>query len=116
MAEPIDHRILTARLEPSVRPAGIEKPTPTESTPALQPGQPTFVEILERAAAHLADAEKRIPDPSRAQNARDVESQYEQLGALHQMTMEAHLIISQLGQQIVNPEEQTSGQEEPPAG
>jgi hypothetical protein len=115
MAEPIDHRILTARLEPSVRPAGIEKPTPTEVTPALQPGQPTFVEILEQAAARLVDAEKRIPDPSRAQNAGDVESQYEQLGALHQRTMDEYLIISQLGQQIVNSEE-TSGQEEPPAG
>lgn len=114
MAEPVDPRILVARLDKTVSPTGVERPTPAKETAALRPGEPTFAESLERATARLVDAETRIPDPSTARNSTDVDSLYQQLGALHEMTMDAHLIIAQLGQQIVRPEE-TTDQQNPPA-
>jgi len=107
MAEPVDPRIIAARLNPEIGPVGPQQPTPK----APEPGQPTFAETLEGAASRLKAAENTIPDPSTAQNATDVESLNKQLGALHQMTMDAHRIISQLGQQLVNPEQTDSGQD-----
>ena len=112
MVDPVDPRILAARLDPAV---GIGKPAAPQSPPALRPGQPTFVESLEKAAAHLESAEKNIPDPSKAQDSTDVESLYKQLGALHEMTMDAHMMIDQLGKQIVNPEE-SNDEQTPPNG
>lgn len=102
-----DPRILIARLDPTVGPTGVEQPTPAGGVSPLRPGEPKFAEKLEQAAARLLNAEKSIPDPSTARNSTDIDSLYQQLGALHEMTMDAHLIISQLGQQIVKPEEET---------
>ena len=115
MADSIDPRILTAHLEPTVGPARGAQPTPAKGLPALPAGQPTFVESLEQAVEHLRNAEKNIPDPSTAQNSTDIESLYKKLGALHEMTMDAHVIIAQLGQQIVSPGE-AKGHQDPPPG
>ncbi|MFH1738886.1 MAG: hypothetical protein ABIH23_07740 [bacterium] len=115
MVDPIDPRILAARLDPSVGPAGIGQPAAPKGPPVLQPGQPTFAESLINAATHLESAEKNIPDPSKAQDSTDVESLYKQLGALHEMTMDAHMMIAELGKQIVSQEE-SGGEQKPPSG
>jgi hypothetical protein len=115
MVDSVDPRILTARLEPTVGPTGVPQAVPGKAIPALPPGHPTFVESLEQAAARLQAAEKNIPDPSTAQNTTDVDSLNKQLEALHEMTMDAHLIISQLGQEIVKSDQET-GEQSPPPG
>ncbi len=103
MAEPIDHRILMARLEQITEPTKTGKPAPSAQPPTVAPDQPSFAESLRQAAERLKAAEKQIPDPATAQNTHDIETLHKQLGALHEMTMNAHLVISQLGQQIVSP-------------
>ncbi len=109
MAEPVDPRIIAARLNPNVGPVEPQQPGGAKP-PSLEPGQPTFAETLEGASERLKDAETKIPDPSSAKDATDVESLNKQLGALHEMTMDAHRIISQLGQQLVNPQQSESGE------
>ncbi|HPO08298.1 MAG TPA: hypothetical protein PLZ55_06485 [bacterium] len=107
MVEPIDPRILAARLDPTLGPQGIGQPGTVREPQLPAPGQPTFAEIMNT----LQDASETIPDPSKAQTVADLESLSNQLDTLHNNTMAMYQRLAELADQLTNDEQSGDGTE-----